>query len=250
MADGWIFLDVPDLSVRRKVNCANVIVEKKGEGTDELRRYVQALDLSERRKSSLFGDWSPTPQSLIQPIVDEMSPSQTGAWEYLRENKHPLALIQGPPGTGKTTFGTFVARIATALGIFWSAFAPSNGATDHFASSFQKADPQMATTRYHPQNNEVQAIGKFEQAYGDPDSRQDEPSQPEESPEQAVEDAEARQSFLKLFVQCETQDLNGSQHEIHGRTGTAFLCITYTSECKPSRTRNCLLSSTSSRKSI
>ncbi|KAL8857991.1 MAG: hypothetical protein Q9178_005451 [Gyalolechia marmorata] len=211
----WMFPEVTGLAARRKVNCANIIAEQKGQGADEMRRYVQALDLSEPVKPGLFAKLTPEEERMIQPIVDEMAPSQIGAWHHIRTTRHPIVFIQGPPGTGKTTFGIKFVRICKALGIPVNVHGPSNVSVDVFIGDAEKDDPQLGALRYHSYDNETRAMRKLEQDYDDDnnggsgDARREE-AKTEETQEQ-IKDAEERQGFAQFYTECANLDSEWKQ---------------------------------------
>ena len=153
--DVWAHPHASDLSQSRLCNCANLITSL-GDDAKEIRRYVCALDLHEKKNHKLFADMSRHP--IVNDLLNTMSPSQRGAFEHIAQNKHDIALIQGPPGTGKTTFIVTLLQILSHLGHSWIACAPSNSATDHLATVFQQKSPELGAIRFHLFDNEARAI--------------------------------------------------------------------------------------------
>lgn len=98
----WAYPDTSDLSPRRLINCANLITSL-GPDADKIRRYVCALDLREKEKPhNLFANMSKHP--VIEDILAELSPSQLGAFQHVKDSKHDIVLIQGvkdPPTPGR-----------------------------------------------------------------------------------------------------------------------------------------------------
>ena len=154
------FPQASDLSPRRLINCANLITSL-GDDADDLRRYVCALDIHENDSNhGLFDKIDEYPA--VNELLKTLSPSQLGAFNYVKDIKHPIALIQGPPGTGKTTFIVTLLQILSTLGHAWIACAPSNSATDHMATVLQTKCPELGAIRFHSFDNEARAIRKQE----------------------------------------------------------------------------------------
>ena len=173
----WAFPQASDLSPRRLINCANLITSL-GNDADQLRRYVCALDIRENDSNhGLFSKMEQYPA--VNELLKSLSPSQLGAFNYVKDIKHPIALIQGPPGTGKTTFIVTFLQILSIMGHVWIACAPSNSATDHMATVFETKSPQLGAIRFHSYDNEARAIRKQERDLVD--RSEDAPIQEEDS---------------------------------------------------------------------
>ena len=100
----WAFPDTSDLAPRRLVNCAN-LTKQLGADANEMRRYICAQDLREKERShGLFDNLSESQTQVVNKLLSQLSPFQSGAFEYVKQTKHDVVLIQGPPGTSKTTF--------------------------------------------------------------------------------------------------------------------------------------------------
>ena len=167
----WAFPDASDLSPRRLVDCANLITSL-GTDADEMRRYICALDLHEREKShGLFSNMSQHP--IIEELLKTLSASQLSAFEHIERSKHAIALIQGPPGTGKTTFIVTLLQILSHLGHNWIACAPSNSATDHLATVFERKCPEMGAIRFYAYESEARAIHRQERHLARQDETED-----------------------------------------------------------------------------
>jgi len=99
----WTFADASYLAPRRLVNCANLI-RTLGDDANDMRHYIQARDPTEKDKNhGLFSNLTESQIQSIQTLINQLSASQLGAFEHLKNSKHPIVLFQGPPGTGKTT---------------------------------------------------------------------------------------------------------------------------------------------------
>ena len=158
----WAFPDSSELAPKRLVNCANIIKDLRAEA-DRFRRYVCALDLRENESNhGIFSDLTDDQEEAVNALLSQLSPSQLGAFDFIKHTKHDAVFIQGPPGTGKTTFIVTFLQILWELNVPWIACAPSNSATDHMATVLQQKCPEVGAIRFHAYDNEARAIRRQE----------------------------------------------------------------------------------------
>ena len=137
---------------------------------------------------------------IVDSLLETLSPSQRGAFEHIKDNKHDIALIQGPPGTGKTTFIVTLLQILCHLGHAWIACAPSNSATDHLATVFQQKCPELGAIRFHLYDNKARAFRRQER---DSDAH----NETEKSNEDQVDDKSDHEAEAAELTQVSTEVL-------------------------------------------
>ena len=158
----WAFPDASDLAPCCLIDCANLIIFLGNDGY-ELCCYVCALDLYEKEKThGLFSNMTESQTKSVNNLLSNLSPSQLGAFEHIKQTKHDIVFVKGPPGTGKTTFIITFLQILCHLNHSWIACAPSNSATDHLATVLQQKCPQLGAIRFHSYDNEARAIRRQE----------------------------------------------------------------------------------------
>ena len=217
----WAYPDASDLAPRRLIDCANLITSL-GTDADELRRYVCALDLHEKEKThGLFSDMTESQTKHVNELLSNLSPSQLGAFEHIKQSKHDIVLIQGPPGTGKTMFIVTFLQILWRLNHSWIACAPSNSATDHLATVLQQKCPEMGAIRFHSYDNEARAVRRQEQDLNRQEETEDQVDEKNEDKaddksdgkaevieEQSIsQDAEAQRVFHAYMAELQQKDI-------------------------------------------
>jgi len=131
----WAYPNASDLAARRLITCANKVTADPAPHANDIRRYAQALDLSQNeRNHGILSDLADSQQQSVQKLLDQLSPSQMRAYDHIKDTYHRVVLIQGPSGTGKTTL------IVKLLQICWE--------LDH--SSLVAAGSNPATIRLQP----------------------------------------------------------------------------------------------------
>lgn len=199
----WAFPDTSDLAPRRLVNCAN-LTKQLGADANEMRRYICAQDLREKERShGLFDNLSESQTQVVNKLLSQLSPSQLGAFEHVKQTKHDVVLIQGPPGTGKTTFIVTLLQILFHLNHSWIACAPSNSATDHLATVLEHKCPEMGAIRFHAYENETQAVRRQERELA-PDDMEEEVRPDEDAPD--AETAGDSRLFYSYMTELQEKD--------------------------------------------
>ena len=75
-----------------------------------------------------------------------------------KQTEDDIVFIQEPPGMGKTTFIVTFLQILRHSNHSWIVCAPSNSATDHLTTMFERKCPKMGTIRFHLYENKARAI--------------------------------------------------------------------------------------------